>query len=226
MIFFNDFFYGRFFRNQNFQHVKILFLTNVSEYRVLSSIDLKTVVPTCFEPQLSNKRTFIIFFVIENNYENPDLQKRIDRKNRRRFFQQQKKSEFRNAWVSLTFPNIFFEEKKWSRKYRFFRRTFFSFPIPIHKNPKIYIFHWLFHRFFRNCFRLEKYFPTFSTTSLGCWSIRVLRCKLSVGWWTMRTPRTSRPLDYKITVRIWLFIGRFIAFADGLKTTTHKCRMD
>ena len=26
----------------------------------------------------------ILFFVIENNYENPDLQKRIDRKNRRK----------------------------------------------------------------------------------------------------------------------------------------------
>ena len=91
--FFNDFLLRAIFRNRNFQHVKILFLTNVSEYRVLSSIDLKTVVPTCFEPQLSNKTTF--------------MQKRIDRKNRRRFFQQQKKSEFRNAWVSLTFSNIF-----------------------------------------------------------------------------------------------------------------------
>ena len=36
----------------------------------------------------------ILFFVIENNYENPDLQKRIDRKNRRRFFQQQKNRNF------------------------------------------------------------------------------------------------------------------------------------
>ena len=42
----------------------------------------------------------------------------------------------------------------------------------------------------------------------------------------MRTSRTSRPLDYKITVRIWLFIGRFIAFADGVKTTIHKSHMD
>ena len=42
----------------------------------------------------------------------------------------------------------------------------------------------------------------------------------------VRTSRTSRPLDYKITVRIWLFIGRFIAFADGVKTTIHKSHMD
>ena len=64
---------------------------------------------TAFEQKNIHQK--ISFLVIENNYENPDLQKRNGRKNRRRFFQQQKKSEFRNAWVSLTFPNIFFEEK-------------------------------------------------------------------------------------------------------------------
>ena len=38
----------------------------------------------------------------------------------------------------------------------------------------------------------------------------------------MRTPRTSRPLDYRIAVKIWVFTEKTGVPVDGVKTTTQQ----